>query len=126
MPSRWRRSARCAISFQEFPARSPTRRGFFSIPMRITICYDPVSRLAVVALGYADGLLRAASATDTKAGGEAIASGRPCPIAGRISMDLLAIDVTDLPDETPRRGDLVALLDDTIGVDDLASHAGTI
>ena len=84
------------------------------------------TRLAVVATGYADGLLRAAGASDTKPGGEAIVGGRPCPIAGRISMDLLAIDVTDLPDETPRRGDLVALLDDNIGVDDLASHAGTI
>jgi alanine racemase len=41
-------------------------------------------------------------------------------------MDLLAVDVTDLPADTPRRGDLVALLDADIGVDDLASHAGTI
>jgi alanine racemase len=41
-------------------------------------------------------------------------------------MDLIAVDVTDLPEETPRRGDTVALLDETIGVDDLASHAGTI
>jgi alanine racemase len=84
------------------------------------------SRLAIVALGYADGLPRAASASDGKPGAEAIIAGRPCPLAGRVSMDLLAVDVTDLPEDKPRRGDLVALLDDTIGVDDLASHAGTI
>ena len=41
-------------------------------------------------------------------------------------MDLLVVDVTDLPEGKPRRGDTVGLLDDTIGVDDLASHAGTI
>lgn len=84
------------------------------------------TRLAVVAIGYADGFLRAASASDGKPGAEAIVAGHPCPLAGRVSMDLLAVDVTGLPADTPRRGDLVALLDDDIGVDDLASHAGTI
>jgi alanine racemase len=84
------------------------------------------TRLAIVALGYADGFLRAASASDAKPGAEAMVAGRPCPIAGRVSMDLLAVDVTDLPEKKPRRGDTVALLDKTIGVDDLASHAGTI
>jgi alanine racemase len=84
------------------------------------------TRLAVVAVGYADGLPRAASASDAKPGAEAVVAGRPCPLAGRVSMDLLAVDVTDLPEDKPCRGDTVALLDDTIGVDDLASHAGTI
>ena len=84
------------------------------------------SRLAIVAVGYADGFLRAASASDAKPGAEAVVAGRPCPLAGRVSMDLLAVDVTELPPDKPRRGDMVALLDDTIGVDDLASHAGTI
>jgi alanine racemase len=84
------------------------------------------TRLAIVAVGYADGLPRAASASDAKCGAEAVVAGRPCPVAGRVSMDLLAVDVTDLPQNKPRRGDTVALLDGTIGVDDLASHAGTI
>jgi alanine racemase len=84
------------------------------------------TRLAIVTIGYADGFPRAASAFDGKPGAEAIVAGHPCPLAGRVSMDLLAVDVTDLPEGTPRRGDTVALLDETIGVDDLASHAGTI
>jgi alanine racemase len=84
------------------------------------------TRLAILALGYADGVPRAASASDTKPGAEAIIAGRRCPLAGRISMDLLAVDVTDLPDDIPRRGDFAALLDGEIGVDELASHAGTI
>lgn len=84
------------------------------------------TRLAVVAIGYADGILRAASGTDLKAGADAVVAGHRCPIVGRISMDLMAIDATDLPHDTPRRGDFAALLDDDIGVDELASHAGTI
>ena len=84
------------------------------------------TRLAIAAVGYADGLPRAASASDAKPGAEAVVAGRPCPLAGRVSMDLLAVDVTDLPEDKVRRGDTVALLDDTIGVGDLASHAGTI
>jgi len=41
-------------------------------------------------------------------------------------MDLLALDVSDLPEDKPRRGDFVTLLGQEIGVDELASHAGTI
>jgi alanine racemase len=84
------------------------------------------TRLAILAVGYADGLPRAASASDTKPGAEAIIAGRRCPLAGRISMDLLAVDVNDLPEDSPRRGDFAALLDEEIGLDELASHAGTI
>jgi alanine racemase len=41
-------------------------------------------------------------------------------------MDLLAVDVTALPDNAVRRGDLITLIGGTIGVDDLAAAAGTI
>ncbi|MBN8921287.1 MAG: alanine racemase, partial [Rhizobiales bacterium] len=85
------------------------------------------SRLAVVPVGYADGFLRAASASDRRReGAVATVAGRPCPLAGRISMDLLAIDVTDCEDGGPSRGDPVALLDEAIGIDHLAERAGTI
>lgn len=84
------------------------------------------SRVAVVGIGYADGFLRAASATDLKAGAEAVVAGHRCPLAGRVSMDLLAVDVTDLPPALPQRGDFVTLLGAEITVDDLASHADTI
>ena len=84
------------------------------------------SRIAVVALGYADGLLRAGSGTDAKPGGEAIVAGKRCPIVGRISMDLVCIDITDLPDGAVRRGDLATLIGGGITVDDVAAAAGTI
>jgi alanine racemase len=84
------------------------------------------TRLAVVSIGYADGFLRAGGASDLRRGAEAMVHGHRCPLAGRVSMDLMAVDVTDLPERTVKRGDLVALLDETIGVDDLAAHANTI
>jgi alanine racemase len=84
------------------------------------------TRLAIAALGYADGFLRAASVSDLHPGAEAIVAGKRCPLAGRVSMDLLAIDVTDVPGDGPQRGDWATLLGDEIGVDELASHAGTI
>jgi alanine racemase len=84
------------------------------------------TRLAIVSVGYADGFLRAASASDARPGAEAIVAGQRCPLAGRVSMDLIAIDVTDVPEGKARRGDLVTLLGAEIGVDELAARAGTI
>jgi alanine racemase len=84
------------------------------------------SRIIVVALGYADGLLRSASAGDDKPGGTAIVADTPCPIAGRISMDLVCVDVTDLPNGAVHRGDLATFIGGGIGIDDFATAAGTI
>lgn len=97
-----------------------------------TIGYDATwtakraTRIAVVAIGYADGYMRASSATDETPGGDAIVAGKRCPIAGRISMDLTAIDITELPDNAARRGDLVTLIGDEISLDAVAAVAGTI
>jgi len=84
------------------------------------------TRIAVVSIGYGDGVLRAASASDGRAGAEVIVAGHRCPLAGRISMDLLAIDVSNVPEGLPRRGDMATLIGEEITVDELASHAGTI
>ena len=75
------------------------------------------TRIATLAAGYADGLIRAM-------GGRARlwAGGRPCPLAGRVSMDLLTVDVTDL-EEPP---DSLDILCPEQGVDALAVAAGTI
>ena len=84
------------------------------------------SRIAVVAVGYADGLLRSAAAAKGKQACEVIVAGKRCPIAGRISMDLTAVDVTDLAEGTARRGDFATLIGDGMSVDDLAAGMGTI
>jgi alanine racemase len=83
------------------------------------------TRIAVVALGYADGLLRAGSGTDERPGGAAIVAGKRCPIVGRISMDLICIDVTAL-EGTVRRGDLATLIGPDLPIDEVAASAGTI
>lgn len=84
------------------------------------------SRIAVLAAGYADGIFRAAGASDNKKGAEAVVAGKRCPIVGRVSMDLITIDVTDVPEAEVKRGDLATLIGDGISVDDFAARAGTI
>ncbi|KIC44541.1 alanine racemase [Ruegeria sp. ANG-S4] len=75
------------------------------------------SRIATVAAGYADGLHRAiGGGIDTFAGDQ------PCPVVGRISMDLITVDVTDLPYDPDR----LRILNGHQTVDDLAEAAGTI
>jgi alanine racemase len=84
------------------------------------------TRLAIVAAGYADGYFRAASANDGTRGAEVVVAGKRCPIAGRISMDLIAVDVTDLDKNAVRRGHMATLIGEGITVDELAHHFGTI
>ena len=60
--------------------------------------------------------------SDTKL--QAIVGGHRCPVAGRPSMDLLPVDVTDLPDPTAARfGEMVTLIGTELGIDDLAAAA---
>jgi alanine racemase len=86
-------------------------------------------RLATVAVGYADGVLRSSGATVAKieagvSGGEVIVGGIRCPIAGRISMDLLIVDVTTA--DQAQRGALVTLIGDGLTIDEVGRRAGTI
>lgn len=80
-------------------------------------------RIATVTIGYADGYSRLLSSK-----GEILVHGRRCRIVGRVCMDQLMIDVTDIPEARP--GDIVTLIGsdgtETITADDLASVYGTI
>jgi alanine racemase len=90
------------------------------------------SRIAVLGAGYADGILRAAATTETPVGRDAgpgrevIVAGRRCRIIGRISMDLMAVDVTDLPEGVVRRDGMATLIGDGLPLDEVAAQAGTI
>jgi len=84
------------------------------------------TRLAIVSAGYADGYFRAAGGGDGTRSAEVVVAGKRCPVAGRISMDLIAVDVTDLPSNAVRRGHMVTLIGEGITVDELAHHFGTI
>ena len=99
-----------------------------SVPRNATVGYGAAwtarraSRIAVVAAGYADGIPRAAAAEER----DVIAAGKRCRIVGRISMDLLTVDITDLPDNALRRGDFVTLIGGELGVDAVGAQTGTI
>ncbi|HXJ01121.1 MAG TPA: alanine racemase [Micropepsaceae bacterium] len=79
------------------------------------------SRLAIVATGYADGLIRAGAAR-----GRAAIAGVRVPFAGRMSMDLLALDATDVPLPVLNRGTEVEFMGDTVTLEEVAEAAGTI
>jgi len=93
------------------------------IPAGQTVGYNATwtaprpTRAAVVAAGYADGALRSLTGR-----GRLWAGDVPCPILGRVSMDLIVADVTDLA-QVP---DTLALLGPHQSPDALAADAGTI
>lgn len=79
------------------------------------------ARVAVVAVGYADGLPRALGNR-----GVAMLGDRRVPLVGRVSMDVVEFDVTGVPESLARTGAFVELLGPTLGLDDVAAAAGTI
>jgi alanine racemase len=84
------------------------------------------SRLATVAIGYGDGLFRSAGVGRDKAAAKVTVAGKRCPIVGRVSMDLIVVDVTDLPEGAARRGGLVTVIGGDVGVDEFGAACGTI
>ena len=76
------------------------------------------SRIGVVPLGYADGFHRATR------GARLFLDGRPVPVIGRVSMDLLTLDLTGLPEPAP--GTTLEVLGPNQSVDRLAACAGTL
>lgn len=77
------------------------------------------SRIGTVCCGYADGYPRHAPA-----GTPVWIGGRRVPLAGRVSMDMLTVDLTDLPEA--KVGDAVELWGANLPVDDVAQAAGTV
>jgi alanine racemase len=74
--------------------------------------------LATVGLGYADGLMRAISNR-----GAGAVDGIRAPVVGRVSMDLITLDVTAIP--SAEIGSEVEFIGDTVSLDDIAAAAGT-
>ena len=79
------------------------------------------ARIATIAIGYADGLVRRAADA-----GAVYFDGRRAPIIGRISMDLTGIDVSHLQDDLARPGDWAEVIGAHQSADALAAAAGTI
>jgi len=81
-------------------------------------------KLALLPVGYADGLRRELSASNARAGGWAMVKGQSAPIVGRVSMNLTIVDVSGMADVA--LGDEVVVLGDGVTADDHARLAGTI
>jgi len=83
------------------------------------------SRIAIVGIGYADGFFRSLSGADNHRGTSVVINGVPCPVVGRVSMDMIGVDVTELR-ELPQPGAMAEIIGKTITVDDHADVAGTL
>jgi len=83
--------------------------------------FEKDTRLATVALGYADGFVRSGSNR-----AKLYWNGQPCPIMGRVSMDLIIVDISDLIGPEPQAGDWLEVLGPSQSVDALAADCGTI
>jgi alanine racemase len=82
------------------------------------------ARIAVISAGYADGYLRRAGKDGDKPVAHAFIRGRTVPLLGRVSMDLLALDVTGIPGVG--QGDWVELFGPNSPIDEMAAAAGSI
>jgi alanine racemase len=78
-------------------------------------------RLGIAAIGYADGLMRSLSNR-----GHGVIAGVKCPIVGRVSMDLVTLDVTQVPERETAPGTAVEFIGPDQTVDELARAAGTL
>ncbi len=100
------------ISIKAIPAGSSVGYGSQWIARRPT-------RIGVVAIGYADGYPRHAIN-----GTPVFINGYRVPLVGRVSMDMLTVDLTDLPDV--QIGDRAILWGDNLPINEVAQGAGTI
>jgi alanine racemase len=81
-------------------------------------------RLALLPVGYADGLRRELSGSNAQPGGWTMVKGQRAAIVGRVSMNLTVVDVTAIPGVAV--GDEVVVLGDGVTADDHARLAHTI
>lgn len=76
------------------------------------------TRIGVAGIGYGDGYPRHAPS-----GTPVLVNGRRVPLAGRVSMDMITVDLGDLPAQP---GDPVVLWGEGLPADEVAAHAGTL
>lgn len=84
------------------------------------------SRVAVLGAGYKDGVPRALSSRLQEGPAQVFINGRRCPVIGRISMDMMGVDITALNPGSVMRGTRAELIGANILIDEAASWAGTI
>lgn len=101
------------------------------VPAGATIGYNETfkvtrpTRIATLATGYADGFFRSLSSTNQTPGLPAFIGGHGAPLLGRVSMDYIGVDVTDVPAQLACRGAWAQLIGAQVTIDDMAARAGT-
>jgi alanine racemase len=81
------------------------------------------TRIALLGAGYRDGVPRKLSSSEHKGLAQVFLNGRRCPIVGRVSMDMMAVNITDA---NAKHGDWAEIFGQNISVDEAAAWAGTI
>ncbi len=90
------------------------------------------TKIAIASVGYADGFHRAMSGSgvplrgDGSSGGLGAIGNHLVPVIGRLSMDLTAFDVSDVPDNELEQSEWIELFGNRISIDDAARNCGTI
>ena len=93
----------------------------FPVGYGATFRAEKLSRIATVSVGYADGYIRALG---NKA--ECAIKSTKVPVVGRVSMDIITIDVSKVPQEDCAPGGFVDMIGGAVPLDEVAAHAGTI
>lgn len=83
-------------------------------------------RIATIAAGYADGVFRHASSSGDEPGGAVAIRGKLAPIVGRVSMDLITVDITEVAGPAPARGEFVDLIGPDLPLEAVGLSARTI
>jgi alanine racemase len=84
------------------------------------------SRIAILGAGYKDGVPRHLSSKQKDGPAHVWVGGKRCPIVGRVSMDMMGIDITDVKPSLLSKGSRAEIFGNRIGIDEAAGWAGTI
>lgn len=126
-------AVRCGIAVYgcEWPGLEPALRlralvtQVKEIPGGATVGYgrtwraERATRIAIVAIGYEDGVFRSRSNR-----GQMVVCGRRAPLVGRVSMDQVALDVSAIPEVRP--GDVATVIGDGITAEEVGTWSGTV
>ena len=101
------------------------------VPIGATVGYGATwkagrpSRVALLGAGYTDGIPRAYASVEGEQRAEVLVGGRRCPVIGRISMDMMAVDVTDLAPGAVRQDMRAEIVGSSIPLEEAAAWAET-
>ena len=89
------------------------------------VCQRP-SKVAILGLGYADGFFRNLGGSNAQIRAHVYINGHLAPVIGRVSMDMIGVDVTDLPANCVSRAGLVEIFGEKISLDGVAHASQTL